>query len=59
MAIFPGIDVDGVLLMAEKGHSLVDHLSSGRPTNIHRLTTYPCTVVNRRTSQKIQVRQLM
>ncbi len=48
----PSIDVDCVLLMAEKGHSLVDHLSSGRLMNIRHPT---CTIVNHRNSRKIMV----
>ncbi|PBK65013.1 hypothetical protein ARMSODRAFT_449793 [Armillaria solidipes] len=45
--------------MAEKDHSLADHLSSGRPTNILRPPTYPCTVVNRRTSRKVKIQPLI
>ncbi|PBK95082.1 hypothetical protein ARMGADRAFT_1077843 [Armillaria gallica] len=45
----PGIDADGVLLMAEKSQSLADYLS----------TIYPCTIVNRGTLRKVKIQPLI
>ncbi|KAK0462310.1 uncharacterized protein EV420DRAFT_1523999 [Desarmillaria tabescens] len=52
---FPGFDTIGVLLMEEKSQELAAHLNSGRPTNIRRPITYPCTVVNRVNSRKVKI----
>ncbi|KAK0462305.1 uncharacterized protein EV420DRAFT_1181155 [Desarmillaria tabescens] len=59
LLFFPGNGSASTFVMAEKSEELADHLSRGRPSNIHRPTTYPCTVVNPGNSQKVKIQPLI
>ncbi|KAK0462302.1 uncharacterized protein EV420DRAFT_1523975 [Desarmillaria tabescens] len=59
LLFFPGNGSASTFLMAGKGEEMAHHLSRGRPSNIRRPTTYPCTVVNPGNSQKVKVQPLI
>ncbi|SJL15180.1 uncharacterized protein ARMOST_18666 [Armillaria ostoyae] len=59
LALFPRPWHQQYLPHDRESQDLADHLSSRRPSNIRRPTTYPCTIVDPENSRKVKVQPLI